>query len=323
MFDFLRLSTQRGENERGQVLILFAAGLVAFLGIVGLSVDVGQLMYTKTDLQKAADAAALAGAQDLDGTSANVAAAKASADAYLVKNGYASATCRPNCATVNGAYDTITVSVGKQVNYFFLKVVGLTSATPSAAAVSKMYRKTVTGYDINQTAPFIIWGGSRTTEVNAGDAACPLHTCVGKSYTFLDTGWMGASGNPSGPDWTASGSNNFKGDVNHGSGADIVQVGDQRVLVSNGGLGSITAPTVGTIIVLPVMSKASGGSSGRTFTIAAWVRVLVNAGCKKQHCDGKVLGPGEPPANMTVSTSGSVQPSATYAQILSYGGLIQ
>ena len=109
----------------------------------------------------------------------------------------------------------------------------------------------------------------------------------------------------------------------HGAGADIVQVGDQRVLASNGGIGSITAPTVGTIIVLPVMSKASGGSSSRTYTIAGWVEVLVNPGCKKQHCDGKVQGPISPPAGITTSTTGGVQPPATFAQVISYGGLIQ
>lgn len=323
MFDLLRSRTGRGQHERGQVLVLFAAGLVGFLGLVGMSVDIGHVAYTKANLQKAADAAALAGSQDLDGTSATAAAAKASADTYLASNGFASAACRPNCATINGAYDTVTVSLGKQVDYTFLKVVGLDGATPNAAAAAKMYKKTVTGYDITQTAPFIIWGGSRTSEVNPGDATCPWHVCVGSTYTFLDTGWMGASGSPIAPDWTASGSNNFKGDVNHGAGADIVQVGDSRVLTSNGGLGSVVAPGVGDIIILPVMSKASGGSSARTFTIAAWVRVEVAPGCKKQGCQGKVLGPAAAPANMTTSTTGSVQPASSFAQFITYGGLTQ
>ncbi|MEP6872631.1 MAG: Tad domain-containing protein, partial [Anaerolineaceae bacterium] len=66
------------------MLILFAAGLVAFLGIVGLSVDVGQLLYTKTDLQKLADSSALAGAQDLPQSTAN---ATTSADLYATNNG--------------------------------------------------------------------------------------------------------------------------------------------------------------------------------------------------------------------------------------------
>ena len=312
---------RRLQAADGQVLLLFAAGLVAFCGLVGMSVDVGHVVYTHTDLQKAADGAALAGAQDLNGTSASVAAAEATADKYLVDNGYASASCRPNCASVDGTYTKITVSVAHTVDYYFLRAVGLSGSTPSATAVSQMYSKTVTGYDWNSVAPFTIWGGSRSNEVHAGDANCVLHTCVGKSYTFLDTGWMTANGSPTDPDWTANGSNNFKGDINHGAGSPIIQVGDSFQSSSNGGLGSVTAPDVGTTIVIPVMSKASGNSNNRTFTIGEWVLVKVDSDCSKQHCSGTVLGQTEAPAGAV--TTGTVQPpSSTVSQFLTYGGLI-
>ncbi|HXU23867.1 MAG TPA: pilus assembly protein TadG-related protein [Tepidiformaceae bacterium] len=312
---------RRLQAADGQVLLLFAAGLVAFCGLVGMSVDVGHVVYTHTDLQKAADGAALAGAQDLNGTSASVATAEATADKYLVDNGYASASCRPNCASVDGTYTKITVSVAHTVDFYFLRAVGLSGSTPSATAVSQMYSKTVTGYDWNSVAPFTIWGGSRSNEVHAGDANCVLHTCVGKSYTFLDTGWMTANGSPTDPDWTANGSNNFKGDINHGAGSPIIQVGDSFQSSSNGGLGSVTAPDVGTTIVIPVMSKASGNSNNRTFTIGEWVLVKVDSDCSKQHCSGTVLGQTEAPAGAV--TTGTVQPpSSTVSQFLTYGGLI-
>ncbi len=314
---------RRSRSEHGQALVLFAAGLAGFCGLVGMAIDVGQVVYRKADLQKAADAAALAGAQDLDGSVAGATAAIAAADSYVAKNGYAGAACRPNCASVPAPYDTITVNLSQQVNYTFLKVVGLSSATPSASAASKYIKKTITGYNINQTAPFIIWGGSRAHEVNADDAGQPLHIRVGNSYTFLDTGWMGANGSPTGPDWTANGSNNFKGDIDHGEGADIVEVGDSRTVTSNGGLGNVTPPAVGSTIVIPVMSKASGNANARTFTIAAWVEVQVNSGCSKQHCTGKVLGSARAPAGMTTSTSGTVQPPATIAQFVARGSLLR
>ena len=115
-------------REDGQVLALFAFGLVAFCGLVGMSIDVGQLVYTRTDLQKIADAAALAGSQDLP----NASTARASADTYVTKNGGAS--CQPNCATVNAAGDTITVTATRHVSYTFLKVIGLSGADLSATA---------------------------------------------------------------------------------------------------------------------------------------------------------------------------------------------
>lgn len=313
----------RPGDADGQVLLLFAAGLLGFCAIVGLSVDVGQVVYTKTDLQKAADGAALAGAQDLDGTSSSVATAQATADKYLVDNGYASAACRPNCATVDGTYTKITVSVSHPVAYDFLDLIGFSGSTPSATAVSHMYTKTVTGYNWSAVAPFTIWGGSRSNEVHPGDANCPLHTCVGQSYTFMDTGWMNANGSPTSPDWSANGSNNFKGDINHGAGSAVVQVGDSFQSSSNGGLGSVTAPAVGSIIVIPVMSKASGNSNNRTFTIGEWVLLSVDAGCSKQHCSGTVLGQTSAPAGSGAVTNGSVPPpNSTVSQFLTYGGLV-
>ncbi len=306
------------------MLLLFAAGLVAFCALVGMSIDVGHVVFTRTDLQKGADGAALAGAQDLDGTSASVATAVATADQYLVANGLGSAPCRPNCATVNGTFNTITVTVSQQVNYSFLKVVGLSSSVQSATAVSRMYTKTVTGYDWSVVAPFAIWGGSRSKEVHPGDDStnCPMHVCANQSYTFMDTGWMSANGGPTAPDWTANGSNNFKGDINHGEGAPIVQVGDSFTSSSNGGLGSVTPPAVGSTLMIPVMSNASGNANSRTFTIGEWVKVKVDPGCSKQHCSGTVVPNSMAPAG-AVTTGSQQPPSSNTTQFLTYGGLIQ
>ena len=51
--------------ERGQVLPLMALVLVVLLGISAFAVDIGYAYYAKRQLQSTADAAALAGAQDL------------------------------------------------------------------------------------------------------------------------------------------------------------------------------------------------------------------------------------------------------------------
>ena len=52
-------------EERGQAMVIVALSLVVLLGATALSVDVGMQFNTKAKLQAAADAAALAGAQDL------------------------------------------------------------------------------------------------------------------------------------------------------------------------------------------------------------------------------------------------------------------
>src|SRR5215470_12001204 len=56
------------KNEKGAVLFIVAAGLVAFLLFAGLAIDLSMLYNTKTDLQNAMDSAALAGASQIDGT---------------------------------------------------------------------------------------------------------------------------------------------------------------------------------------------------------------------------------------------------------------
>ncbi len=52
-------------EDRGSILILVVAGLVAIVGVTSLAVDVGYLYVVRNQLQNAVDAAALAGAQGL------------------------------------------------------------------------------------------------------------------------------------------------------------------------------------------------------------------------------------------------------------------
>ena len=69
-------TTSRSSHERGQVLVLFAGGLVALLIVAALAFDVGMMLVERRDEQNAADAAALAGARYVltDATQAETAA---------------------------------------------------------------------------------------------------------------------------------------------------------------------------------------------------------------------------------------------------------
>ena len=57
------------ENRRGVIIVLSAILLVVMLGFVAFTVDIGNVQLTRTQLQSAADAAALAAAIELSGTS--------------------------------------------------------------------------------------------------------------------------------------------------------------------------------------------------------------------------------------------------------------
>ena len=56
------------KRSRGFVLLMMAVGMVLGVGLAGLTIDLARLYIAKNELQAAADAAALAGAYELDGT---------------------------------------------------------------------------------------------------------------------------------------------------------------------------------------------------------------------------------------------------------------
>jgi hypothetical protein len=60
------LHPRRARRDRGTVIVFLAFFLVVLLGFLGLAVDVSKLMATRAQLQRAADAAALAGASAID-----------------------------------------------------------------------------------------------------------------------------------------------------------------------------------------------------------------------------------------------------------------
>jgi hypothetical protein len=72
----------RVREERGQAIALLAVAMVVLLGTAALTMDVGFAWYAKRQVQASADAAALAGAQELP----DVANANATALAYYKKN---------------------------------------------------------------------------------------------------------------------------------------------------------------------------------------------------------------------------------------------
>ena len=58
------------KRERGSILATSAIGMLSILLAVGLGVDISRFYLTKTELQNAADAAALAGVSGLNGSAA-------------------------------------------------------------------------------------------------------------------------------------------------------------------------------------------------------------------------------------------------------------
>ncbi|HEY4669065.1 MAG TPA: TadE/TadG family type IV pilus assembly protein [Tepidiformaceae bacterium] len=127
---------RRPEGERGQVLVLFAVGFVAFCGLVAMAVDAGLLLYTKTDLQKVADSAVFAGVQDLP----NASSASGVANEYVGRNADSSTSAVIEVSQHYSPNDTITVTATRHVNYTFLRLLGVDGADVSARASARIAR---------------------------------------------------------------------------------------------------------------------------------------------------------------------------------------
>lgn len=107
--------------------------MAALCGLVGMAVDVGQVLYTRTDLQKVADAAAFAGAQDLPSSST----ATNMANTYVGLNAD-NTTAAVQISQTHNPNDTIRVTAKRDVNFTFLRLLGMSGTEVEATAVVRV-----------------------------------------------------------------------------------------------------------------------------------------------------------------------------------------
>ena len=117
--------------SRGQFAVIFALALPAILTAIALSVDVSMMYLNWESLQKAADAGVLAGANSLpyDPTTA-----AATADAFAVLNGVQNSEIVSTA--VSADQYSITMTVTRNVPYYFGRVIGLTASPVTVSATA-------------------------------------------------------------------------------------------------------------------------------------------------------------------------------------------
>ena len=82
----------RPREERGFVLVAMAAAAIALIGVMGLAIDMGRMFIVKNEVQTFADAAAVAGALSLDGTSTGITNARTAATNMVDKWNFSTTT---------------------------------------------------------------------------------------------------------------------------------------------------------------------------------------------------------------------------------------
>ena len=126
--------TIRSDN-RGQATVLTLVFMVVLLGMAALVLDVGSWYRSDRALQQTADAAALAGAQELPQSTGN---ATGRAIEYADKNGGGLSGSGIAFSGSFMANDTIKVNMTRQAPGFFSQVFGLKSVTVGAHASARV-----------------------------------------------------------------------------------------------------------------------------------------------------------------------------------------
>lgn len=132
-----RRAAQR-KRRSGSVIVFIALGLVVFMGVAAMSVDMGMLYKRKAEAQTAADAAALAGAWHL--AHSDTAGADTAAQYYAKINGYdvakTNVTVNPTTPwQTNGNW--YHVMVRKPQNLMFAGFLGRPSSYVAASATAQ------------------------------------------------------------------------------------------------------------------------------------------------------------------------------------------
>ncbi|HTW62405.1 MAG TPA: pilus assembly protein TadG-related protein [Terracidiphilus sp.] len=101
-------------SESGQALVLTAMSLSALMGVMALAIDVGNIQYRETQLQTAADSAALAAGLELGNCSDAVCSnMETAAEKALIEDGITSSTVAPS---VNVCSVSSTSGLGMIIN---------------------------------------------------------------------------------------------------------------------------------------------------------------------------------------------------------------
>jgi Flp pilus assembly protein TadG len=146
-------------EQRGQVIAIFALGLVGLIAMAAFVVDVGRFYLANRQLQSSSDAVSTALADqlpDVQSGTITLGQAEATASSYGANSSQknkgtdlagVTLSFAPKCVTVNGTIpawctaskpNAVTITQSATVNTVFARVVGINSASISATSTAEM-----------------------------------------------------------------------------------------------------------------------------------------------------------------------------------------
>ena len=220
----------RHSGESGQTLIIGAFFMVGVFGLFALVLDVGGAWVQRRSLQNTADAAALAGAQLLNGTAASETAARAVAVDYATTN-VPSLDAAPDVSFSDGS-TKISVQVKKTAKSFFIGTMGIGNQQIAAHAAAKIRSQNLPGKGVvpigiekSDYDALVASGGTVTLKDKGQDGAnsnSGLVNLIGDHGDQIRDGFKFGSGVPLQPTLNTEPGNKFgQATQNHNSGLRV------------------------------------------------------------------------------------------------------
>lgn len=175
-----RLSCARARRQRGAVAIVLGLSIFVLFGFLALVIDLGRTYVVRTELQNAADAAALAGARQLNQTAAGVSSATAYAIAIAAEHKFNFGT------KVEITSDNI--SVGKTPDGPWVAVAGITDAEAADKTFLKVQIQSGSLATFFAVVPMVAGGSGISSLTTSGRAVAgwaevkvtPIGVCAHK-----------------------------------------------------------------------------------------------------------------------------------------------
>ena len=212
-------------SQAGQTLPMMMFFMVSLLGVAGLVIDVGGWYLQKRQVQAAADASALAGANQLP---VGWSTAQSTAQTEYTNNGKAGDSTSITNTTDLAANDSVTVSASRVAPGYLTRVFGLSGVTVSGSATATI--ESVVGYA--STGNVMPWGIMRGSYTVGSSYSMKIANDGSSQSGALDVPYEnGCSG--------SSGSSDYRNLINGTTLACPLSVGQILGLQS----GSIPGPT--------------------------------------------------------------------------------
>jgi hypothetical protein len=253
----------RHKQSSGQAYVITVLFLAALLAMAAAVLDIGSWYRADRSLQATVDAAALAGAQALPGSTSN---ASTLASQYAAKNG--GGTMQVTFSSKVVPNDTIRVTGSRQAPGFFSKVLGVNSVTvhgtASARAGLLSAAKWVVPIVVDEKHPML---------------QCNPNPCSGPTQLvyqhFKKNGTPDGAGNFGFINVTGGGQGTSDlGDLIENGWDQFMNIGNYDAITGNmfssTSIGDTLNARIGDVLLFPIYRKLTGGGTGAQYQIVGW-----------------------------------------------------